>query len=473
MNRREFLIGLGALSVGVAGCGKPARQLAARHAPYTGPAPTLPDADLRVLHRTSFGPNRETIQQIQQMGRGAYVDRVLAANDPEDDALGMQLVRLEALHMQAAELQDQPQHEVISQIQSASILRATYGKNPLLERMVSVWTDHFNIDAKKEYSAYRKPQDEDRVIREHALGKFPDMLLASTQSPAMLVYLDNQLNRRGVPNENYARELLELHSMGVHGGYTQRDILEVARCFTGWTVERRFLHARGQLRFDPALHDDGAKTVLGVHIPAGGRESDARRVVSILSNHPATARNIATKLCRAVFGVATAEWVARTAGIYLETGGDIRSMLRPMLMSEDLLTAPPMVKRPMDFLISALRCSEAVTDGARPLQQWLRTMGQSPYEWPMPDGYPTDLDAWTGSLLARWNFASALCANGIAGTSVNWRRLGLIDQPQELVPTLLGRSRDAARPLDKSLDLTKAADLNAALCLMSPEFQWR
>jgi uncharacterized protein (DUF1800 family) len=320
-----------------------------------------------------------------------------------------------------------------------------------------------------------------QVIRRHALGKFPAMLRASAQSPAMLSYLDNQTNRSGVPNENYARELMELHTLGVDGGYTQKDVQEVARCFTGWTVEDRFLRRRGTFRFDSAQHDDGPKTVLGVPIPAGGGQQDAERVLTILAEHPSTARFIARKICRYFLGEENAHWSSQLAGLYRKTGGDIKAMLRPLLMSQDLLHAPPMVKRPFDFAVSALRTLNADTDGGAPLQEHMARMGQPLYLWPMPDGYPSETSAWTGSLLARWNFALALTHGEVSGTSVDLEALlRSTGRPHQQLKTLMqlvlpghSANESGGRLLQQLENHGGQRSEIAALLLCAPQFQWR
>jgi uncharacterized protein (DUF1800 family) len=323
--------------------------------------------------------------------------------------------------------------------------------------------------------AYRKGEDETRVVREHALGKFPDLLRASAHSPAMLAYLDNQVNERGVANENYARELMELHTLGVRGGYTQKDVAEVARCFTGWGIETRFLRAKGKFRFDPDRHDDGAKVVLGHRIPAGGGESDADQVLTILANHPQTARFVSARMCRHFIGEERDALIERTAETYRVSGGDIREMLRTLLLAPELLEAPPIAKRPLDFVVSGLRALNARTDGGKSLQEHLDRMGQPLYQWPMPDGYPERTSAWTSSLLARWNFAIALGEGRVKGTDLDLKDLlARIDGsgPHDKLATVThGKS---SGPLVTTLAKHAAEPRRvAALCLAAPEFQWR
>ncbi|HXG25144.1 MAG TPA: DUF1800 domain-containing protein [Chthonomonadales bacterium] len=456
------------------------------------PGPVEPIA--RLLNRVSFGPTPGEVARVARLGVERYIDEQLHPTDDEPAFLALRLRGIEALHTQALELQDEPKHEVLRQLQKAAILRAVYSPHQLRERMVEFWSNHFNIYAHKGSGAYFKPTDELSVIRKHALDKFPDLLRASAHSPAMLAYLDNQVNERKAPNENYARELMELHTLGVHGGYTQRDVQEVARCFTGWTVENRFLRPRGRFRFNPDLHDDGPKTVLGTRIPAGGGEKDAERVLDILAKHSSTARFIAYKICRYFLGEAAKTWTAKLAEIYVQTGGDIKAMLRPLLLSREILEGPPIIKRPFDYMVSALRALNANTDADRPLQEHLAHMGQPLYQWPMPDGYPDKTSAWTGSLLARWNFATALTTGKIAWTQVDLPgliRLSHTAKEAEYAHTLieiifaLPADQDSLRALRDRLArcLSQSPRWSrkerpllaetAALVLASPEFQWR
>jgi uncharacterized protein (DUF1800 family) len=390
----------------------------------------------------------------------------------------------------------------------AAIIRAVYSPHQLRERMVDFWSNHFNIYARKGNSVFFKPADELETIRKHALGTFPELLRASAHSPAMLQYLDNQVNRRkdgkgAGANENYARELMELHSLGVHGGYTQKDVQEVARCLTGWGIEERNVFQRlvasdrkpmGSFRFDPEKHDKGAKVVLGEPIAPGRGIEDGNQVLEILSMHPMTARYISQKICRYFLGdgASADAWTPRLSKIYLETKGDIRKMLRPLLLSDDLLNGQPVLKRPFDFSVSALRALNADTDGGKALQLHLAHMGQPLYQWPMPDGYPDRTAAWTGSLLARWNFATALAGASLPGTAVDLPALlkaagSKGSQTEKLTALILGRKPDAEEvaPLHATVarhaervrafgtSKRDAAAECAALLISSPQFQWR
>ncbi|HEX8237137.1 MAG TPA: DUF1800 domain-containing protein [Abditibacteriaceae bacterium] len=492
MQRRD-LLQFGALTAAgmlLPGCSRVVR----RALPVQSPdSIALPQGDVaplvRLVNRVSFGPRPGDLARIAAMGLTRYIDEQLNADDREDMVLTARLHSVEVFQTSAIELGDLPERAVVRQLQQAALLRAVYSRHQLRERMVDFWSNHFNIYAHKGWGAYFKPLDEMQVVRRHALGMFPDMLRASAHSPAMLSYLDNQTNRRGVPNENYARELMELHTLGVDGGYTQKDVQEVARCFTGWTVEDRFLRRRGNFRFDPAQHDDGPKTVLGLKIPPGGGQQDAERVLAILAEHPATARFIARKLCRYFVGEENSHWVSKLAAIYLQTKGDIKAMLRPLLLSPQLLHAPPIVKRPFDFMVSALRTLNADTAGSAQLQEHLARMGQPLYLWPMPDGYPSQTAAWTGSLLARWNFASALAHGEVGGTSVDLSALASSDaiahdaadsKDHKQVRALAQIILPGQAATDRYTTLLKQLANHsvqrsevAALLLCSPQFQWR
>ncbi|MBC8103821.1 MAG: DUF1800 domain-containing protein [Cytophagales bacterium] len=491
-SRRDCLRTLGAVAglaaLGGAGCTRVVgRLLPSRSKNDTGeerPLLTAAAAPIaRFFDRAAFGPTRGESRQFAQTGAAAWLDEQRGA--PGDDSretpgLLLRLRTLDVVNLSAFDLRDFPDTAVLEQLQQAAILRAVYSRFPLRERLTDFWTNHFNIYARKGYGASFKAVDDLAVIRKHALGTFPDLLKASAHSPAMLSYLDNPNNRSGVANENYARELMELHTLGVHGGYTQKDVQEVARCLTGWTIEDRFLHRRGMFRFDPQRHDAGAKTVLGVSIPAGGGTSDGDRVLEILAAHPSTARFIASKLVRGFYGEGEASKAAtvRIADVYSRTGGSISAMLRALLVgtgpygiSSDLIAAPPVLKRPFDYLVSAVRVSEAETDGGGPIQQHLARMGQPLFQWPMPDGYPDRTAAWTGSLLARWNFAAALTTGGIEGTGPDTVWL----PKTELVSAFLPNASREEQTRLRSVIAPFADRLPqaAALLLASPAFQWR
>jgi uncharacterized protein (DUF1800 family) len=451
-DRRAFLrqgaragLGLGAALLGGAGCGTLREQARS----ITGPTPAeftpLPrDADaaaaLHVLNRVAYGPKPGDVARVAQRGAAGYIEELLADRMDEDPAVPWRVSALDTQAMQESApdalygLQDD---QLLIETEQAALLRAVYSRHQLREVMADFWTNHFNIYALKNDGRILIPVDTEQALRPHLLGTFRDLLFASAHSPAMLTYLDNQQNRRGVANENYARELLELHTLGVKSGYTQKDIQEVARCFTGWGMRPGLGRPLTDIAFlrDPkkpyyegfdytaARHDEGEKQIpfLNLTLAPGGGQRDAETVLEHLATHPATARFLSRKLCRRFLGHAPDDVVDSAAHAYLRNDTDIRATLRPILL--DALLAPeanrPILKRPLDMVVSALRALAADTDGGVSLQKHLTAMGQPLYQWPMPDGFPEKPTAWMGSLLPRWDFALALTANAIDGTTVD------------------------------------------------------
>ena len=472
-SRRDFLVLAGAAGA-VTGCNQIARRLPGNGLPDSVALPAQgvhPAA--RLINRAGFGPRPGDVAAVQKQGLAAWVDSQLAPDDSESPRLNVQLARLDVWQNDQMELLDLHREDVARQLNQAELLRAVYGKWQLKERMAGFWADHFNVYENKDLAAFGLGTYELKTIRSHALGKFSEILNAVAHSTVMLAYLDNQANVRGVANENYARELMELHTLGVHGGYTQKDVQEVARCFTGWTIEDRMFRHKGAFRFDPDRHDDGAKLVLGQRIPAGGGQNDAETVLKIVGNHPSTANFIAGKLCRHFLGDVDHPMKAELAGIFLKTEGDVKAMLRPLLLSPALLEGPPVAKRPIDYVASALRATAADTDCGVGVQTHLGKMSQTLYEWPMPDGYPDRASAWTGSLLSRWNFALSLAHGKIGGTSIDLdelvKRSGSQPPDRALNAVLLNRTEPPPTPM---LQARSAAEV-AALCLASPDFQLR
>jgi uncharacterized protein (DUF1800 family) len=323
----------------------------------------------------------------------------------------------------------------------------------------------------------------------------------------MIVYLDNFSNRKSSPNENYARELLELHTLGVDGGFDQRDVEEVARAFTGWTLGKIDTGVRlNKFLFNPGEHDDGARTVLGTQIPAGLGIGHGERVLELLAAHPSCARFIATKLCRRfVADEPPVSLIDRAAAAFTATGGEIREVMRTILLSNELRASADLkLKRPFELLVSALRNLRAqITPEAMPaLLSVLEVMGQLPFNWPPPNGYPDVADAWghTNGMLDRCNLVLALAANSLAGLQIDFDAMtagaaGLRrPTPTALADFLTGRL--LARPLDEAdrrqviRCLAGAAEVSpttpipgsklrnatlggVSLILSSPYFQWR
>jgi uncharacterized protein (DUF1800 family) len=385
-----------------------------------------------LLSRAGFGPWPGDVERVKKMGSEAWLEEQLEPEGIDDTACDWRAERFESVYFSAGEAYEFRKPVLRDEITRHTLLRAIYSRRQLFEVMVEFWTDHLNIDLEKGDCIYLKPSDDRDVIRKHALGNFQDLIRASATSPAMLVYLDGKSNkvRRGTddkPNENYARELLELHTLGVDGGYTQADVLEAARCLSGWTFDRNRFWAMnaGESFFKADWHDEGTKRVLGVVVPAGGGKKDVDRLVEIVCGHPSTARFIATKLCKRFVSVEPpVELVEAVAGAFTRTRGDIKAMLRVVFGSEAFAASRgQLLKRPLKFMVSALRALAADTQADKALLEPLQRMGHGLFQYPTPDGYPDEELPWMGTLMWRWNFALALAAGKQGGVRVDLRPL--------------------------------------------------
>jgi uncharacterized protein (DUF1800 family) len=300
----------------------------------------------------------------------------------------------------------------------------------------------------------------------------------------MLWYLDGRANVKRTPdekpNENYARELMELHTLGVHGGYTQQDVMEVARCLTGWAVRGRRDDGFAKTLTSPQTdhfavffrgeaHDDGAKRVLGHEIPARLGKGDLDRVIEIVCGHPSTAQFIARKLCvRFIADEPPQTAVDVVASAFSSSKGDIKTVLRTLFATPEFAASAGMkFKRPFHFIVSALRATNASTGAHRPLLSYLERMGHMPFRWPTPDGYPAAAAHWRAALLWRWNFSLSLANNLIGGTSIQRARLqARIGSDAGLMSSLLGR-----QPRAEERDAWMKSGDGLALMLASPAFQ--
>lgn len=462
ISRRDALILGGAAAL--AGCGRVATEVRRRKKVEPWREPSDPETT-RLLDRMTFGWSTEEEATYASLGHDKYVERQLKADFDEPVELSLQLQNLDCLRMQAVELMELPRGRVIQQLQAAAILRGVYSPNQLKERMIDFWSNHFNVYSQKKDGAFFKGTQEEQILREHALGNFREMAKKMARSPAMLLYLDNEQNSKEHPNENYARELLELHTLGIYGGYTQKDIQEVARCLTGWKMETRYLggflqgntrpKAKGSFRFDEKVHDNGEKLVLGKRISANGGESDGDQVLEIVLDHPASGKHLARKLVMFFTGSRSETLEEAVAKAYGDSKGDIAAMVRPILLSEELTKGDPILRRPFDFLCAALRRSGAITDGGPALQEYLRKLGQPMYEWPMPDGYPVDQLSWANTILPRWQFAYDVAFGKIPNTTVK-------ADAMPMIATIMG----------KGSGLTKERQRLLASHLAAPEFQY-
>jgi uncharacterized protein (DUF1800 family) len=458
----------------------PAAELNGLAAGLRGPdrgAP-LDDATLtHVLNRLTFGPRPDDVARLRDIGVASWIDQQLHPERIDDRAVAALLPALEAAPGSAdpQELRRFARQQ-IQALAAEKILRATYSERQLQEVLVDFWFNHFNVYAGKGRTAEYLVEYEQSVIRPHVFDRFRDLLEADAKSPAMLFYLDNWLNSapdrdpgsgvrnpavrgsavrgsavrgsrprrfprlpRRIPdpgsrippaaaqrakrqrglNENYGRELLELHTLGVDGGYTQQDVIDVARAFTGWTIDRD-----GTFRFVPALHDEGEKTVLGHKIKAGGGVEDGEKVLDIVASHPATARHIAYQLAqRLVADEPPPALVDRAAARFRDSNGDLREVVRTIVTSPEFLAAAvrdAKFKTPFGLVVSAMRTTGATVSDARALVQALQQMGEPLYMCQPPTGYRNTADTWVsaGGLVTRMNFATRVASGNMPGIAL-------------------------------------------------------
>jgi uncharacterized protein (DUF1800 family) len=461
-----------------------------------------------LLNRTGFGPRPGDFERVRQLGVDKYIDQQLHPEAIDDAATDIRLEPFDSIRMSLAEifehyadpqmvLQQQlnaarsqngqdnvdtaamrqqvqqqmqnmgvlPPQRLIQELSGQKIVRAVSSERQLQEVLDDFWYNHFNVFINKGADRFLTTDYEMNAIRPHVLGKFKDLLMATAKSPAMMFYLDNaqstvpdpralaiaNAQRGGNPrpnqggiNENYARELMELHTMGVDGGYTQKDVQEVARAFTGWSIAQPQdadpkarmarpaqlragapIGQRGEFMFRPFVHDTGEKTVLGHTIKAGGGFEDGEQVIDILAHHPSTAHFIATKLVRRfVSDTPPDSLVKRVADTFMKTDGDIREMMRVILTSPEFNSTDAYqakTKSPFELAVSSIRMLNGHTDGSPQMVQTIERMGQALYRYDAPTGFPDRASYWmsNGSVLERINFGIALTTNRIPGTRVD------------------------------------------------------
>lgn len=360
---------------------------------------------------------------------------------PEAGNMEMQKPTPQALPSPSPTPQRNSQQGIID-LQRATLLRAVYSERQLYEMTVAFWNNHFSIFSQKDADRYLLPAFDRDVIRPFAFSRFRDLLGATAHSPAMLFYLDNHnssvlkeypakdgkpARKTGGINENYARELMELHTLGVDGGYTQKDVEEVARCLTGWSIRKP--NEEGLFFFNPANHDNGEKIVLGEKIPANGGIKDGEMVLDILARHPSTAKFIATKLARRfISDNPPATVINRAASVFLKTDGDIRATLRAIITSPEFFTAVSYrakIKSPLEYAAAVIRATGADTNADPQVINSIARMGQPMFGKITPDGYRDYAEQWlsTGQMLERLNFVSAIAANKIKGTKLDATKL--------------------------------------------------
>ena len=463
------------------------------------PLPKDPEVRQRVkLQEQRLGAKQEGQAGLQDRQDKQDKQAKQGKGDPLQQAMRQQvLAAADPVERRKLVADQTPQQVLAYDLNEAKLYRAIYSNRQLEEQMVDFWFNHFNVYLEKGADRILTSTYERDAIRPHVFGKFRDLLEATAQSPAMLFYLDNwqsvspdraQEGRRRFAqqrakqarglNENYARELMELHTLGVDGGYTQQDIVEVARCFTGWTVSQP--NRGGGYVYNDRVHDKGEKTVLGVKIPAGGGREDAEKVLDILARHPSTARFISLKLAKKfVADDPPPALIERLARTFRDTDGDIRAVMSTMLGSKEFFSQGAFqakVKTPLELIVSAARAADAQVDFAIPLATQIAQLGQPLYRKIEPTGYSCANSEWVNSaaLLARMNFALALADNRVPGSKVDANRF-------ENDPAAVARQVLFHDPTQQTLDSIEKAlaqgeptpALVAGLVLGSPDFQRR
>ncbi len=481
---------------------------------------------LLLAYRGYNGKIRRAIQEQQRVAGGQAAtpgqQKPTVLNEREEQTIK---------DMQAAGIDPGTLYQAIGELSAAKLARATDSKRQLQEVLVDFWSNHFNLDVNKKQVSALKLLDDRATIRPHVFTSFRELLGASAHSPAMMVYLDNatstadnatRVNARrgqrglqgkqqvkkkaGGLNENYGREIMELHTLGVDGGYTQQDVTEVARCFTGWSVGQD-----GNFMFRPFAHDNGAKTVLGHTIPAGGGQKDGEMVLDILASNPATAKHIAFQLCQRFIADAPPQSaVDAVAKSFTDSGGDLKTVYAALFATPEFNSKGAYrskIKSPLEFAVSAVRALDgtfALPDPDNPRQrQWLTliglssrdrsnnrgnlprrplaseiaTMGQPLWGYQAPTGYPENSQEWVSSsaLISRLNFALSLTTGRIGDVAIEkdtFRNTDVATVADNLLSAPL--SAQSLSTIQDEIKTTPGDGAKVrALILGSPEFQRR
>ncbi|HLH04031.1 MAG TPA: DUF1800 domain-containing protein [Bryobacteraceae bacterium] len=453
------------------------------------------------LDRLTFGPRPGDLERLDQMGLKRWLDEQLHPEKIAENSLLIEKLspltslnlappQTYALYESEKSAGQKGPNPAARDLIDAKILRAIYSNRQFAELLDDFWFNHFNVFLNKGADRYFLAVYERDTIRPHLFGKFYDLLLATAESPAMLFYLDNWQSagpdlavrapnnkraRRGL-NENYGRELLELHTLGVNGGYMQKDVIEVARCFTGWTIRQP--GKGGEFFYSDRLHDKGAKVVLGHVIPAGGGMKDGLEVLEILAHHPATAHHISLELAqRFVADDPPPSLVNRMSETFLKSGGDLRKVLQTMLKSPEFWSEgayQAKVKTPFEMVVSAVRAANANVDSANALAGQIQKLGEPLYRKIEPTGYSSANTEWinSASLLDRMNFALALAQNRVKGVHVDTGSWESQRDPLQVARSILGALPGAQT--EAAIEQQGGApNMVAGLTLGSPEFQRR
>ena len=516
----------------------------AQHAaPLQSPTPatalTPRDSAFHALNRLAYGPRPGEVPRVAAEGVMRWIDRQLSVDGIDDHGLAERERQFQVLEYDRGDLAAmytaaqrerrerklaaapdtmadkdaaspiaQRGRRLAGEFADLAVVRAALSERQLYEIMVDFWTNHFNVYFAKGADRFLTPDYIEHTIRPRAMGKFADLLIATAKSPAMLFYLDNwesvapgtsppfprSARRRGgqgvrpMPkgiNENYARELLELHTLGVDGGYTQQDVIDVARIFTGWSIERP--QQGGDFEFHEWAHDRGDKQVLGVRFEGGHNMDEGIRLLKLLASDPATMHHVSRKLCqRFVSDDPPDGCVDDAVAAWKRSSGDMRDVLRAIFHGPDFWAAENVrakVKTPLEFVVSAARAVDAQPDTSPRLAQVVARLGEPLYLHVAPDGYPEREAAWvnSGALLDRMNAAVALAAGKLQGVTVALDSIVSAGGAEELIGVvnekILGgtMSENTKQVLRRELagisDPMQARALAVGLAIGGPEFQ--
>ncbi len=443
-----------------------------------------------------------TQDQIRIANRGTPEEKAALINSFDPDkrkqvirAIPFQSVSDVPALRREAMAASQPQQYVNFELIENKLYRAIYSNHQLEEVLVDFWMNHFNVFNGKGVDRVLLTSFERDAIRPYVFGHFKDMLLATARHPAMLFYLDNwqsqvpqdpppgvvlppEIRRPGI-NENYGRELLELHTLGVDGGYTQADVIAVARAFTGWTIfdQQRF----AEFQFNPAMHDRKEKVVLGHTIPAMGAEQDGLQVIDILAHHPSTARFISKKLAqRFVADDPPQALIDRMAATFRKTDGDLRAVMQTMFSSVEFMSEGAFqskMKSPLEMIVGAIRAMNADATDTFTIAQRIADLGEPLYGKIEPTGYPNTGEAWTNtaSVLGRINFANALASGQVPGVKVDITRFNS-KPPASVASELLGMpaSPSTLAAIQSGIQDSETTPVTLlSLVMGSPDFQRR
>lgn len=463
---------------------------------------------LHALNRLGFGPRPGDVERLLDRGIEDYINEQI---DPQKDSeLESRLAPLgNTLRLTTSQVlvtyadsgnQNASIQAYIDNLYNAKLIRSVHAKNQLEEALADFWFNHFNVNINDNFVRYSIQSYERDAIRPNAMGKFETLLKATAEHPAMLYYLDNYLSQVGRTvngvlisglNENYGREILELHTVGVDAGYTQSDVYEAARAFTGWGIDN--LGRGGNFLYTAARHDTGSKNIFGLPLAAGGGKDDGDRLIKYLATHPKTARFLSTKLARRfVSDTPPASLIDRMVEAWLSSEGDIKAVMKAMIGSSEFwaeaFSDVGKPKTPFEYVISSIRAiGGEVTAATRGVTAYLSQMGQPLYQCIPPTGY-SDLGAdWLNpsSQIYRMNFALDLAQGLVNGVTVNVRNFAVgadMTSPSSVAKTAnsvvfggaIGSSTiDAASKVDTRITNPSSAVRVSALLLAGPESQVR